>query len=478
MSIVNIEFPGNLAQVDTAPELRRVPVGVLNSSVLALVVALEGMFKYDSGSFAADDGTTVLKPDGVTTLQAGRWVKSASAFGRGPQGLPGEGIGTTIQTNVPGGNGGQGFSSRLMVFEDNRDATAGGAGKSDALQIVHSFGGSLTKGGRHAIETFCVQIAPTPLSNPDQNYVGGAFTGFAQSHDNGTAEASRGGMFGINGVGRLGANATFYHNVTGAEFNTEVVEGASVHYKSLIQLTGFATDTVRGTDYDAMISLSRQAGGVSFKDGILFSEANGQSPMGADSSLMRTQGVAQCLNGIDLSSYIFTGYGLRIGNAPEGQRAGVGIRQFANGTVGLHFQRFTDTAPTGNILQLVNSTNTAVITQLTATGVFTTENVISGAMTANTLTVGVGGLDTPIARVGSGGVVTPTVDNGLNGVLAIGGVGGAAEIQIRKPLVTSGTTTPVTLASTGGAGPTTAAQNSWVRFLDSTGVPFWVPAWK
>lgn len=35
-----------------------------------------------------------------------------------------------------------------------------------------------------------------------------------------------------------------------------------------------------------------------------------------------------------------------------------------------------------------------------------------------------------------------------------------------------------TVGTIGGTGPTVAAQNSWLRMIDSTGAVFWVPVWK
>jgi hypothetical protein len=35
-----------------------------------------------------------------------------------------------------------------------------------------------------------------------------------------------------------------------------------------------------------------------------------------------------------------------------------------------------------------------------------------------------------------------------------------------------------TFGTIGGAGPATAAQNSWMRVIDTAGTVFWVPTWK
>ena len=55
---------------------------------------------------------------------------------------------------------------------------------------------------------------------------------------------------------------------------------------------------------------------------------------------------------------------------------------------------------------------------------------------------------------------------------------GTADTQWAKPLVAVGPTTLITLGKTGGSGPATAAQNSWLRLLDSTGAACWIPVWK
>ncbi len=54
----------------------------------------------------------------------------------------------------------------------------------------------------------------------------------------------------------------------------------------------------------------------------------------------------------------------------------------------------------------------------------------------------------------------------------------ATDICWSKPLVSVGGGAAATLSTIGGSGPATAVQNSWMRVVDSNGVPFWVPVWK
>lgn len=79
MAVIEVEFPGNLSQVDTANELRDLPSSFIADNALYLVSDL-GLYTYDAGSLATDNGTTVLKPDDLSPLQAGRWVLSGANF--------------------------------------------------------------------------------------------------------------------------------------------------------------------------------------------------------------------------------------------------------------------------------------------------------------------------------------------------------------------------------------------------------------
>lgn len=83
-----------------------------------------------------------------------------------------------------------------------------------------------------------------------------------------------------------------------------------------------------------------------------------------------------------------------------------------------------------------------------------------------------------------------TIDTNISrsaaGVVAIGtGAQGSAAgtlycstVKFSTALVAKGAGSAATLGNTGGSGPTTAAQNSWLQLVDSTGASFWVPVWK
>jgi hypothetical protein len=86
MAAVDIQFPGNIAQVRSAAELRALPSYAIESGTLYVVTSLGRAFGYDSGSVAIDDGSNVIKPNDRTTLQAGRWLYQMNGFAPGPPG--------------------------------------------------------------------------------------------------------------------------------------------------------------------------------------------------------------------------------------------------------------------------------------------------------------------------------------------------------------------------------------------------------
>lgn len=55
---------------------------------------------------------------------------------------------------------------------------------------------------------------------------------------------------------------------------------------------------------------------------------------------------------------------------------------------------------------------------------------------------------------------------------------GGADIQWGGTLIALGGGAAPTVGTIGGSGPATAAQNAWMRVVDSTGAAFWVPIWK
>jgi len=94
MASVEVTFPGNLAQVITATDLRELPSLLTDTGTLYIVRALRKVFAFDPGSFAADDASTVIKPDDRTVLQAGRWLYQVDGLAAGAPGAIGPAMNT------------------------------------------------------------------------------------------------------------------------------------------------------------------------------------------------------------------------------------------------------------------------------------------------------------------------------------------------------------------------------------------------
>ncbi len=194
----------------------------------------------------------------------------------------------------------------FVVAADDLDMGLDG-GKVDGLFVNHLYGGAAARGGRHALETISVLTAATASDNPDRNYVGAAFTGWAIASDGGGLGTEKGGIFGLNAQGVLATGATNFLNVTAAEFDVAVNTGASVQYKSGIQVCARPDDAVQGYLYDTMVGLSNAAGAVGWNYGILMGPMNSAHPMKTTGTIFATTGSATVANGIDFSSYTITG---------------------------------------------------------------------------------------------------------------------------------------------------------------------------
>ena len=199
--------------------------------------------------------------------------------------------------------------NELNLTETN---VAAGASLMNAFRVNHTVTGSSTTGGRNSFELLLTHATPSNASNALRYYVGAAFVSYSLQGDGGTGLGDlRGNYYGINPVVTLGDGgsntATWVQNATAIEVNTNVQTGSSVWYKSGIQIAGMATDKVRGSGYDAMISCSGISGAVGWHYGLLFSAANGQAPMDSTIGiLMGVLGSDSAYRGIEIASYSFS----------------------------------------------------------------------------------------------------------------------------------------------------------------------------
>lgn len=116
MSVIEVEFPGNIAAVRTIPDLRALPSGSFTFNDLYVVTG-KGLYTWVPDSFAVDDGDKVIKPNDLTPLQVGRWLF-------GPQGSTGPADNTyTTLTALLASDPGK--KSARLVPQDGELAPAG-----------------------------------------------------------------------------------------------------------------------------------------------------------------------------------------------------------------------------------------------------------------------------------------------------------------------------------------------------------------
>ncbi len=121
-----------------------------------------------------------------------------------------------------------------------------------------------------------------------------------------TMGQAKGQIFGLSPLAVLYPGATNILNVTGGEINVQVSRGASVAYKSGLQIVGTADDAVQGTVYDAALSISNQVGSVGYRDGILFSAANGKSALSVGATILKVEDAPRLSKGIDMTNAVFS----------------------------------------------------------------------------------------------------------------------------------------------------------------------------
>lgn len=172
------------------------------------------------------------------------------------------------------------------------DSSAAGTGGGNATGAFHTISGSASGGSTFA-------IGATMYVSAETNWAGG------------TASAPDGAVYAGSFYARMGGpNPVHLLNLTGMEINPEAGghTSSTVAYKSGIQIAALQNDLYQGTHYDGAISISAIFGAsAGWRNGLLFSDANGQQPMAATGTLIKTQGSATITGGIDLTSYTFTG---------------------------------------------------------------------------------------------------------------------------------------------------------------------------
>lgn len=205
---------------------------------------------------------------------------------------------------TPSGSSGSGqviAYNTIRVTED--DASTPGLGYNLPFFIYHEFGGSNMQGARIGSMVKMTMTDPSSASNTFRQYVGMTSQLIAASSDNGTdtSTGADGSFFATNFYVAAEDGATNLVGLIGSEVNIEAKTGSSMNRKIGWNIVATDADKVQGVQWDAAYSVSSQGGAVGWRDGLLFSDANGQFPIKSNGNVIRAT-AGTVAYGVDLRS--------------------------------------------------------------------------------------------------------------------------------------------------------------------------------
>lgn len=338
--------------------------------------------------------------------------------------------------------------------------------------IVHQYGGSNITGGRQSFYVYSLLNGATNFGNGNNQYIGAVFNSQASTSDGGTGPAladAKGGIFPLNTIAALNAGATNFQEL-GIEFDVSARAGSSVFYKNGVSIVSLADDAVRGSGYDAALSISSQSSSsIGWANGILFSAANNGHAVGADGCLMCTKDAWTVAKGIDFSSYTITGNFLRgpagnftvTGAGNMGMAGSLSMLGSSSGSVTISAQAAAGAAsltwPTGNGTLASSATSPIVL------------NAINGVISCSTCLTNNQTITLSGDATGSG---TTTIPVTLVSVASAGTTGSSTAIPvitINAKGLTTAITTAAVIAPAGTLTGTTLASNVVTSSLTSLG---------
>lgn len=176
----------------------------------------------------------------------------------------------------------------------------------------------------------------------------------------GASTVGRSRLWAINPIVDVSAMAT----VWGGEINVNMGWGNAPDPHTTNHAIGL--DMVSGGTFAPSVAIATNATSAAnrWKHGIWFDFIGGQ----IGSTLIKAASNISADYGIDLSSATFRLQHVRLGPTQASLTAVLALNQATNGNIGLFVQRFTDVAPTGNLIQVTNAANSTILLAVDASG--------------------------------------------------------------------------------------------------------------
>lgn len=270
---------------------------------------------------------------------------------------------------------------------------------------------------------------------------------------------------------------------------------------NFIQITGAIASgagpllSVGGTDTNAALRISSKGTGVtSFFGGTTNTEQVRITPISAALNYVRLTGATVGTSPLITSGGADANPGLIVssfgtGNLDLATNSGTAIQaRITHTATAANYLALTGAASLAQPTLSVGGTDTDISLTILAKGVGSinlgnpggtvlTLSAIASTVNKVTITGGTSGNAPSVAAISSS-------DTNVGITIASQGTGsvnlspGTGDIRWNKALVALGAGAAPTFGTIGGSGPATAAQNTWLRVLDSTGTACWLPVWK
>lgn len=271
---------------------------VINKATLALGLSAAGIGTEDTPTFTGLVLTGALAAASALDINP---TANSTAMGldidqTGP--ISGGSLGTVFYFND------------ILVNSDQAQVTS----TAYALAARYGFGGANLRGQRTAL--LGQAVLHTISGNTDESlrhYVGVSGEAQASVGDGGTDTGSgaQGSILGLYGSAILAAGATNLRGNIGLEVNNAVRATASVKDNIGIRICPWADHAVSGAVMDAAMQICAQSGAKEWTGyGIVFdtnSSGTEADLFGASATLIGSIGSDTLLNGVDISSFTFTG---------------------------------------------------------------------------------------------------------------------------------------------------------------------------
>jgi len=272
-----------------------------------LLMGPDSKFSRDSGVSLTNSGV-ILSAGGFDTGLVGTDAQVARGFYATTNSVTGASTSSEVLGVIHHG---------FNVSGDNLDVETNSTFKfATAVDTSLTAGGSSMNGGRIAMRSTFLLNAASSSGSTVRNYTGFSGTASASSDDNGTSGSKAGKLVGVEGAAYALSGADHFDTLVGvkATANAFTSTAPGKRYGVLVENSNvFALNGDRGVNVDAMIGLTdiNSTSTGTWSTGILFGDMSGQHPVAAAGTLIKTSGSGTVTDGIDLSSYTFTGAAIK-----------------------------------------------------------------------------------------------------------------------------------------------------------------------